>query len=306
MKAAAPLVGSNSTAGLVLALDKPEGPTSHDVVAHVRRAFRTRQVGHTGTLDPFATGLLLLCIGPATRLSEYLTGMDKEYEATLRLGFATDTDDLSGTPLGEPAGWRGVDETSIHAAFAAQTGSLLQLPPLFSAKRVAGERAHERARRGEPVERTPVPVRVDDIRVLEIRLPDVRFAVECGSGTYIRSIARDVGAELGAGAHLRQLRRLRVGPHRVDLAVTLDELDSPEAVQRGLMSPADALRHLPRVAVGEDEEARILQGGRIAAPAGLAKGCAEGAPIVLVGSSGALRAVAELRDAALQPRKVFA
>lgn len=286
----------------MLAVDKPEGPTSHDVVARVRQAFRTRQVGHTGTLDPFATGLLLLCIGPSTRLSEYLTGMDKEYEATLRLGFHTDTDDLLGAPLGPPVDWGALDEASIHATFAAQTGSRLQLPPLFSAKRVAGERAHERARRGQPVQRTPVPVQIHRIRVIEIRLPDVRFVVECGSGTYIRSIARDVGAELGVGGHLRQLRRVRIGPHGIAGAVTPETLDDAEAVQRALISPTDALPHLPRVHVTPHDEARILQGGRIPAPPGLQ----EGVPVALVDSNERLRAVAELRGDALQPRKVFA
>lgn len=288
-------------AGCVLPVDKAAGPTSHDVVARVRRILATRQVGHTGTLDPFATGLLLVCVGPATRLSEYLTGLDKEYRATLRLGTVTDTDDPLGETLASSDEWRGLDEARLRAAFATQVGSLRQLPPLFSAKRVGGERMHRLARRGEAPERAPASVTVHAIRVAEIRLPEVDFEVECGSGTYIRAIARDVGAVLGVGGHLRALRRTRIGPHRVDGAPPLDALADEARLRTALLSPADALRHLQRVRIDAADEGRVANGGSVEAPAGLPAGV----PIVLLAAGGGLCAVAERIGDRLQPRKVF-
>lgn len=288
--------------GAILAVCKPEGPTSHDVVARVRREFGIQQVGHTGTLDPFATGLLLVCIGPATRLAEYLTGLPKRYSATMRLGETTDTDDLLGTVIAQSEQWGGLEEDAVRDALGAQVGTLEQLPPLFSAKRVGGERAHARARRGEPVERRAVPVTVHSIRLLDIRLPDVRFEVECGSGTYIRAIARDVGEALGTGAHLRALRRTRVGEHAVEDAVPLEQLSDPEARAAALLAPADALRHLPRVEVVASDADALRHGRRLPAPPHLPSG----SPVVLAGPGGRLLAIAERIGEALQPRKVFA
>ncbi|HET7322236.1 MAG TPA: tRNA pseudouridine(55) synthase TruB, partial [Longimicrobiaceae bacterium] len=162
----------------VLLVDKPVGLTSHDAVARARRALGTRKIGHTGTLDPFASGLLLLCIGSATRLSEQLTGLRKRYSATLKLGEATDTDDLTGEVVSRSDEWRELDETQIREALQAQTGEIQQLPPRYSAKKVAGERMYAAARRGEEVERTPVAVTVYDLRVTRIAPPEVDFEVE--------------------------------------------------------------------------------------------------------------------------------
>src|SRR3954470_7378446 len=187
----------------VLPVDKAVGPTSHDAVAAVRRALKTREVGHTGTLDPFASGLLLVCVGRATRLAEYLTGLPKTYVATMRLGEATDTDDLTGEVIHSSDAWRSLSKDAIADALRAQVGTIQQLPPSYSAKKVAGERLYAAARRGETVERKPVAVTIHSIRVLGIDLPDVEFEVECGAGTYIRAIARDTGAALGVGGHLR-------------------------------------------------------------------------------------------------------
>ncbi len=286
----------------VLPLDKPQGPTSHDAVAAVRRALRTRQVGHTGTLDPFATGLLLVCVGSATRLSEYLTALPKTYLATLRLGQATDTDDLTGTPLSTSEVWRDLSEEAVRTALDAQVGEILQLPPRYSAKKVGGERMYAVARRGEEVVRTPVPVTVYRVTLVELALPDVTFEVECGSGTYIRAIARDVGDALGVGGHLHALRRTRVGVHDVARAVPMDALEDAERVAAALLAPADALAHLPRVEVDEEEAAALTHGRALPARGAVP---AE-TPVALVGPEGRLVAVGEREGRFLRPRKVFA
>ncbi|HYJ77992.1 MAG TPA: tRNA pseudouridine(55) synthase TruB [Longimicrobiaceae bacterium] len=284
----------------VLAVDKPAGPTSHDAVAAVRRALRTRQVGHTGTLDPFASGLLLVCIGAATRLAEYLTGLPKTYLATVRLGQATDTDDLTGAVVSSSDAWREVTRADVEAALARQVGTIQQLPPLYSAKKVDGERMYAAARRGAAVDRRPSQVTVHAIRVLGFDPPDVEIEVECGAGTYIRAIARDAGEALGVGGHLRSLRRTRIGGHEVRDAVPLDALGDEERVGSALLSPLDAVAHLPRVAVDGDGIAALRHGRAV--PAADAP---EGVPVALVSADGELLAIGERSGGVLQPRKVF-
>lgn len=286
----------------VLPVDKPAGPTSHDAVAAVRRALRTRQVGHTGTLDPFASGLLLVCVGPATRLAEYLTAMPKTYRATLRLGAATDTDDPTGEVLSASDAWEGLSEASVRAALESQVGTIEQLPPLYSAKKVDGRRMYDAARRGEAVERKAVSVTVHAIRVLSVDLPEVTFEVECGAGTYIRAIARDAGEALGVGAHLTSLRRTRSGRFSVEDAVPLAELGDEARVAAAMVSPADALAHLPR-AVMDEAGVTNLSFGR-AVPA--AEDVPAGVPVALVAASGELLALGERDGDLLRPRKVFA
>lgn len=216
----------------MLLVDKPAGPTSHDVVARVRRLAGTRKVGHAGTLDPAATGLLLLGIGPATRLLTYLVGLDKEYSATVRLGQATSTDDAEGTPLGEPAAAAGLSDAQLTQAIASLTGPLLQVPSAVSAIKVDGRRAHERVRAGEEVLLAARPVTIRSFQ-LNSRLEsqgedglftDLNVTVVCSSGTYVRALARDLGARLGVGGHVTQLRRTAVGPFRVESAGTLDQV----------------------------------------------------------------------------------
>lgn len=287
--------------GAVVRVDKPEGPTSHDVVASARRAFDTRRIGHTGTLDPFASGLLLLCVGRSTRLAEYLTGLPKAYTAVLRLGIVTDTDDRMGRTVRESDAWRSLDRARLEDAFATQRGRIRQRPPAFSAKRVRGERMYARARRGELVELQPVEVTVHRLEIRGIDLPDVTFEIECSSGTYVRAVARDVGEACGSGAHLIRLRRIRIGPHDVSDAVEADRLDDPAAVLRASLSPLAALRHLPRIDV-DDDAARVLGHGR-SVPA-VADDPEEGA--VAVAYRDRLLAVAEVRDGRVRPRKVFA
>lgn len=286
----------------VLPIDKPAGPTSHDVVARVRRALGTRRVGHTGTLDPFASGLLLVCIGGATRLSEYLTGLSKRYVATMRLGIATDTDDFTGEPTFQSEGWRELTEEAIRAALAEQVGERTQLPPRYSAKKVAGERMYVAARRGEEVEGRPVSVTIHSIRVLNIALPEVEFEVECGSGTYIRAIARDVGEALGVGGHLTRLRRTRVGDFSVEDAISLDTLDAAAAVERAMLSPAAAVRHLISVQVDESEVRALGYGQGIPAPLEVPTEL----PIALLSGPDHLVAIGERVGSQILPRKVFA
>lgn len=283
----------------VLRVDKPAGPSSHDVVNLVRRALGTRRVGHTGTLDPFATGLLLVCIGRATRLSEYLTGLPKRYRATARLGRATDTCDSTGEVVSENENWRDLDEERVQAAVEALRGESMQRPPDYSAKKIGGRRAYELARSGAAVEVDPVPITVYAIDRIQVRLPEVEFEVECSSGTYVRALARDLGEALGVGAHLRALRRTRVGRHVVDGAVPVDRLEDPAARERAWLSPIEAIEHLPRVGVDERGAQRVGHGRAVPVPETVAGG------LVALESNGGLIAIAQVEDGAARPRKVF-
>lgn len=285
----------------VLPVDKPEGPTSHDAVAHARRALRVRQIGHTGTLDPFASGLLLLCIGSATRIAEYLTVLPKRYRATVRLGQATTTDDGTGEVVSTSDAWSSVGESEIREALAQQVGEIQQLPPVYSAKKVGGERMYAAARRGEELERTPVTVTVQRIDLIGYAPPDIEIEVDCSSGTYIRSIGRDLGAALGVGAHLVALRRTRVGRFDVGDALPLERLGDPAAVDRALITPAAAVGHLPAVHVDLEGARRLANGIALPSEEPLPPG-----PLALLSVDGALLAIGEARGDRIQPRKVFA
>lgn len=211
-----------SESGLVV-VDKSGGMTSHDVVARVRRLAGTRKVGHAGTLDPMATGVLVLGVNRATRLLGHLMLTDKGYDATIRLGVATTTDDAEGE-VTATAATEGLDEATVRAAAAEFVGDLLQVPTAVSAIKVDGKRAYQRVRDGEEVELEPRPVTVHELTVTEVRGDELDVSVRCTSGTYIRAIARDLGARLGVGGHLTALRRTAVGPYTLDQARTLDDL----------------------------------------------------------------------------------
>jgi tRNA pseudouridine55 synthase len=231
----------------VLVVDKPGGPTSHDIVDLVRRTLRTRRVGHTGTLDPFATGVLALCVGRATRLARFLSGGEKEYVAAVRLGFATTTDDLTGDPLGPPAA-ADTGPAALAAALEALAGTFDQVPPAFSAKHVGGRRLYELARRGESVPRVAARVTVHAVRLLARSEDTLEIEVRCSAGTYVRALARDLGERLGTGAHLTALRRTRSGPFDLSQAVSADDLVG--AAER-LIPLAGLLLDLPAVRIGE-------------------------------------------------------
>jgi tRNA pseudouridine55 synthase len=288
-------------AGGVLPVDKPAGPTSHDVVAMARRALRTRRVGHTGTLDPFASGLLLLCIERATRIAEYLTGMDKRYTATIRLGETTDTDDGTGAVIAS-ADASGVTAGEVAAALSRLRGETMQLPPRYSAKQRGGERAYAAARQGRDLALEPVRVHIRELVLLSFEPPLAHVEVLCSSGTYIRAIARDAGAALGVGGHLQALRRTAIGPHAVADALPIDLLGDAAAVARSLLPSLDALPHLRRIDLEPDAAAAVRHGRRVPLPAGLN---VSDERVVMLTAAGELLAVAEPQDGMLQPRKVL-
>jgi tRNA pseudouridine55 synthase len=246
----------------LLIIDKPTDMTSHDVVARVRHILHERRVGHTGTLDPFATGVLVLLLGKATRLAQFLSGDDKEYDAIIRLGYATDTGDRTGTRIDGPTttGTEPFGEQAIENALASLRGWIDQVPPMFSAKKRGGRKLYELARRGEEVDREPVRVCIHaftaiktDGELIKDNLDgtfDFRAHVVCSSGTYVRTLAEDLGKRLSVGAHLAELRRTRVGDFDIDNAITLDDLKTSfaeEALGSVLVPPGAALSKLPFV-----------------------------------------------------------
>jgi tRNA pseudouridine55 synthase len=258
--------------GLLL-IDKPAGLTSHDVVNQVRRIIRVRRVGHTGTLDPFATGLLAVLVGRATRLARFLSGLEKEYEAVIRLGYATDTGDINGKPLPSAIGTSTLSKEQIEAALNALRGDIDQVPPMYSAKKQAGRKLYELARRGEEVERKPVRVRISSFEpikpsgeLLKDNLDgtfDFEVRVECSSGTYIRTLAEDFGKQLGVGAHLAELRRTRIGDFKIAEAATLEQVKvslAEESLGTLLRKPDEALPRFPFVDLSPDKIRRVQQG----------------------------------------------
>ncbi|HKQ09354.1 MAG TPA: tRNA pseudouridine(55) synthase TruB [Blastocatellia bacterium] len=256
-----------------LIIDKPEGLTSHDVVARVRRAAQTRRVGHAGTLDPFATGVLVVCLARATRLLQFLVGFDKEYLATVRLGFATDTQDYTGkqiTPLQSSELLSGEEVATILKAFV---GAQWQTPPMFSAKKVAGERLYVAARAGREVERQPVAITISELELLRLGemsaegTRDFLIRVRCSSGTYVRTLAHDIGNRLGTGAHLSALRRTAVGHFRIEDALTLAEVErrgGDGSLGEAMISPAAMLSHLPMLQIGDADLRLVLNGRELA------------------------------------------
>lgn len=244
--------------GLLL-VDKPRGVTSHDVVDVVRRGLATRKVGHAGTLDPMATGLLLIGVGRATRLLRFLGALPKTYEGTMRLGIETTTLDADGEVVRHTTVDPG--EKDVRAAMLALLGESLQRPPAYSAVKVGGRKLYEAAREGERLEAEPRPIRVDAFDLLSYEIPDATFRVTCSGGTYVRVLAADVGAALSCGAHLIALRRTAIGPYAVEDAVAPDGAGEP--------LPLDAaVGHLPRLDLAADE-ALAASHGRPLGPAGL-------------------------------------
>ncbi|MCD0453619.1 tRNA pseudouridine(55) synthase TruB [Actinocorallia sp. API 0066] len=284
--------------GLVI-VDKPAGWTSHDVVARMRRLAGTRRVGHAGTLDPMATGVLVVGVEKATRLLGHLALTSKVYEGSIRLGRTTNTDDAEGEPTGSvPAGH--VTDEEITLGIKALTGLIQQVPPQVSAIKVDGERAYKRARQGEDVELKARPVTVHAFDVRAVRrdgdVVDVDVTVACSSGTYIRALARDLGAALGVGGHLTALRRTAVGPYGLDQARTLEQL----AEDCVILPIGDAVAAaFPRRDVTEEEAALVRHGGRLPA-LGLGEG-----PIGVFGPDGSLLSLVEERGGKAKPLAVF-
>lgn len=284
-----------------LAVDKPEGPTSHDIVREARQALGIRRVGHTGTLDPFASGLLLLCAGRATRLVEYLGELPKAYEAVARLGRRTVTLDGESPVVEEKGGWERLDETSLREAMTGFLGSQEQVPPAFSAKKIRGEAAHRRVRRGEVVRLSPARVTIHALELVEYRPPFLRFRLRCSTGTYVRALARDLGERLGTLAHLSELRRTGIGPFGVEGALSPGRLTDRGAVAGAWIRPADALAHLPRVELDPPEARRLQSGQAVSVEVGTAP---EDVPLVVVRGADLL-AIGILERGWLRPRKVL-
>ncbi|MDQ0647941.1 tRNA pseudouridine55 synthase [Microbacterium natoriense] len=282
----------------ILLVDKPAGLTSHDVVARARRAFGTRKIGHAGTLDPMATGLLVLGIEGATRLLTYIVGADKTYEATIRLGQTTGTDDADGDILTRASAdtWAAVTKERIADGISSLTGVISQVPSSVSAIKVDGRRAYDRVRAGEEVVLAARQVTVSRFEMLTRRdgdgVVDLDVVVDCSSGTYIRSLARDLGAELGVGGHLTALRRTRVGDFDVTDAVGIDDLDGAP-----LLSPAQAAaRVLQPLDVTADDARDLRHGKRLAGQASRL----DGALAAAIDDEGMLVGVVEKRGADLK------
>src|ERR1044071_7961078 len=261
----------------VLIIDKPSGVTSHDVVARTRHILHERRIGHTGTLDPFATGVLVIVVGKATRLAQFLSDVDKEYEAIIRLGYSTDTGDRTGNPIGGPPSHpRNWSEQEIETALQTFRGEIDQVPPMYSAKKVQGKKLYELARRGESVERKPVHV---CIHVFEAIKPggqlikdnldgtfDFHARVSCSSGTYVRTLAEDFGKRLYVGAHLAELRRTRVGDFPISGAITLDELKihfGEESIGTVLLPVGAGISWLPSMHLSDEDVRRASHGREV-------------------------------------------
>jgi tRNA pseudouridine55 synthase len=273
---------------------KPAGPTSHDVVDIVRRALGQTRVGHLGTLDPFAEGLLVVVVGRATRLAPYAAGWRKSYEGLIRLGAVTTTDDGTGEVTVTSDAWKTLEESAVRDACAALTGAIEQRPPAFSAVKVGGERAYRRARRGETMALALRHVTVFELAVLDWHAPDLRFRATVSGGTYLRSLARDLGERLGTGGHLAELKRTRVGPFALEDAVAPQALTPAD-----LKDPALLVADLPRRVLDGAEREMIVHGRSIPA-AGVETGA------VALMADGALLAVGEGGEDVIKPRLVLA
>jgi tRNA pseudouridine55 synthase len=303
----------------VLIIDKPEGLTSHDVVGRARRILKTRSVGHTGTLDPFATGVLVVLIGKATRLAQFLDKAEKEYLATIQFGYSTDTGDRTGLRIAD-CGLRieeiaaRITASNVEKALVKFRGETLQTPPMYSAKKVGGKKLYELARKGVEIERQPVKIKISELEIVEnsenqsaIRNPQSAIVrVVCSAGTYIRVLAEDIGKELETGAHLAELRRTRAGSFDLRQAVTLEELENL-AIENRIgeikISPNDALGHFPFVVLDELGIARTLNGMKTKVSsnfndAEFVRLCDESGNLVAVG-------VFDEREQVIQPRIVF-
>lgn len=254
------MVASEFPAAGVVCVDKPEGPTSFDVVSLLRKSLKVRAVGHAGTLDPAASGLLVVLVGGYTRFSQYLTSASKTYLATVVFGVSTTTDDREGDVLSvvDPSG---LSLDDVQSTIRLMHGEQEQIPPIYSAISVAGERLYKKARRGEVFEPAPRTVVISRIEIVEPSLPSLQLLITCSKGTYVRSIARDLGTKLGVPAHLGALRRVDSGGYRIQDAWTLDALADPQTARRALLRGPGALRGLPTVSV-TDEEAKALEQGR--------------------------------------------
>lgn len=289
----------------LLILDKPVGPTSHDMVAVVRRELGIKRAGHTGTLDPFASGLLLVCVGPSTRLVEYFHVLPKAYRATIVLGDRRDTDDCTGKQIASSYAWQSLSIADVEAGLQQFLGTSDQVPPDFSARRVGGRRAYDAAREGAPLRLAARSIEVAEIRLLDWSPPTLDVALTVSTGTYIRAIARDLGDRLGCHGHLSSLRRTRIGPFDLEDAVDPGALTETAG---SILRPLEAVRWMPRRALGESEVADISVGravslGEVEPPVSPVPGM-DGSAVAIV-ADGELAAIGIRDGDLLKPAKVF-
>jgi tRNA pseudouridine55 synthase len=296
-------VGANpSSLHGFLVVDKPAGLTSHDVVDRARHWFpRGTRIGHTGTLDPLATGVLVLCVGVATRLAEYVQGMRKTYRTTIFLGARSDTDDAEGT-ITPVAAARVPDLPAVEQVLAEFVGWVDQVPPAYSAIKVSGRRAYELARKGEELALHPRRVQIDRIDLLAFDYPRLELEVRCGEGTYIRSLARDIGERLGCGGYVQLLRRTRLGGFEVADALPLDA--DPKTARAKLLPVEAAVQDMPLVTLAADQVARLRRGQQLVL-ASREAAAADAADVVAVDASRRLVAVCKVQNGRLQPKKVL-
>lgn len=299
----------------VLIVDKPSGPTSFDVVRKLRGLGKGRKAGHTGTLDPMASGLLPICLGDATRIAGFILEGDKGYEGVIQLGQDTDTWDATGKVVAESDA-SGLDADRVRAAVEAMQGEYWQTPPMYSAVRVGGKRLYELARQGEEIERRPRKVHLYSIEMVEYDTAAhrVTIRVQCSKGTYIRAIAYELGEALGVGAHLMGLRRLASGPFSLEKALPLEKILSwmaegrKEEIEARVISMADALSDMPTLRLDEERSRKVaygkILGGRDLASGGWQSG-GEESRVRILAPDGRLLAVAEERDGGLRYLRVF-
>jgi tRNA pseudouridine55 synthase len=301
----------------VLIIDKPAGPTSHDVVGRVRRKLGLKRVGHTGTLDPFATGVILVLVGRATRLAQFLDKDEKEYNAVVRFGYETDTGDRTGSRVGDTP----MDDRDVAARLAGTDwgavlerfrGDVEQVPPMYSAKKIAGRKLYEHARRGESIERKAVAVHVSKIEVMPRNESEtgatnaerrLRLRVVCSAGTYIRALAEDIGRAVGVGAHLEELRRTRAGRFDLSRAIGLERFESADEPGSYLLPMDAAVNHLPAFTVDKSRVERTRQGmsTRVAVPV------EHGGPIRMIAPDGSLLAIGffDAAEGSIRPKVVL-
>lgn len=296
----------------ILIIDKPVGFTSHDVVAKLRRILKTKRIGHTGTLDPFATGVLCMLVGKATRLAQYLDKDVKEYIATLQFGFETDTGDLTGCPKVEGGRIKDEEITEIlgkinwEEVFSDFRGEISQIPPMYSAKKVDGKKLYELAREGIEIEREAVNLTIHKLELFEETpnsTTEIRIRVSCSAGTYIRTLAEDIGKKIGVGCHLSALQRVRAGKFAIEKAITLEHLES--IVEFGelksvLVSMNNAISHIPEIKLSAEDVKKIENGSQLEIPVNAIEGT-----VRLIDQVNNLIAIGHLEDNIVHPRIVL-
>jgi tRNA pseudouridine55 synthase len=278
--------------GFVL-IDKPEGISSHDAVNQVRRALQTKKAGHAGTLDPLATGLLVIAVGTAARFIRYLSLEPKTYEAAIRFGIETDTHDSTGRVIQTHPTTK-LTEQSVRETASKFTGFIHQTPPMFSAVKIGGKKLYSLARKGQTVSRKPRKIHVERFDITEFKNDSARAQIVCSTGTYVRTLIHDVGCELGTGAHMTALRRIAMGRFRVEHAVL------PNAVKPSdLIAPADALSPMQMITISKESALKICRGSAVEA-----HDLEHGSLVGLIGPAGTLIAVGRVRDESVHPERV--